>query len=86
MLGKRDEALTIARKLEQTSAQRYVSSVDMAMIYCALENRDKAMTWLDEAYQSRGKGLDIIGTDPLFADCGSDPRFQELLRRLHLIR
>ncbi len=85
MLGKRDEALTIAHKLEQTSAHRYVSSVDMAMIYCALEDRDKGLELLDKAYQSRGKGLDIIGTDPLFDGCRSDPRFQALLRRLRLI-
>lgn len=85
MLGKGDEALAIAHNLEETSAHRYVSSVDMAMIYCALEDRKKATNLLDEAYQSRGEGLDIIGTDPLFDGCRSDPRFQALLRRLHLV-
>ncbi len=85
LAGKRDEALAIARKLEQTSAHRYVSGVDMAMIYCALGDTDKGMAYLDKAYQSRGKGLDIIGTDPLFDGCRSDPRFETLLHRLHLI-
>lgn len=86
MLGKRNEALTIAHQLEQTSAHRYVSGVDMAIIYCALEDRDRGIDLLDKAYRSRGKGLDIIGTDPLFDGCRSAPRFQALLRRLRLIQ
>lgn len=85
-LGHRhDEAMRIARNLEATSAHRYVSGVDIAIVYSGLGDCNSATHWLDSAFQKRDKGLDIIGTDPLFDACRPDPRFQRLLRHLHLI-
>ena len=84
--GKRAEALDIARKLEEDSKVRYVSGVDIAMVYCALGDPDRAMRWLDHAYQNDGKGLNIIGSDPLFDGCRADQRFKVLLKNLHLSR
>ena len=84
--GKRAEALDIARKLEEDSKARYVSGVDIAMVYCALGDTDRGMRWLDHAYQNDGKGLNIIGSDPLFDGCRADPRFKVLLKNLHLSR
>lgn len=83
--GKREEAQAIARKLEEAATQRYVSGVDIAIVYCGLGDSGKAMKWLDKAYQGRDKGLDIMAADPLFDGCRSDSRFQALLRRLRLI-
>jgi TolB-like protein/Flp pilus assembly protein TadD len=83
--GKRSEALAIARKLEDASQKRYVSGVDIAIVYCAVGDRDRAMNWLEKAYQNRGKGLNIIGADPLFDRCRSNPRFVSLLKRLQLV-
>ncbi len=86
LLGDRDQALAMARSMEKTADHRYVSSVDIAIVYCGLKDCNQAVVWLDKAYRRRGKGLDIIGTDPLFDNCRSDPRFQTLLRRLFLIK
>ncbi len=81
---RRDEALRIAKNLEATSAQRYVSGVDIAIVYSGLGDCDSATRWLGNAFRKRDKGLDIIGTDPLFDACRSDPHFQSLLQHLHL--
>ena len=86
LAGKRSEASAIAKKLEEASTKRYVSGVDIAIVYCGLGEPGKAMDWLDKAYQERGKGLDILAADPLFDGCRSDPRFQALLKRLRLIQ
>ena len=56
------------------------------MIYCALHQSDRALPLLENAYKNRGKGLDIIGTDPLFDGCRSDQRFRSLLQRLRLVQ
>jgi hypothetical protein len=42
------------------------------------------MRWLNRAYVNRDKGVDILGIDPLFDGCRSDPRFQSLLVKLKL--
>jgi hypothetical protein len=42
------------------------------------------MDWLEEAYEVHVPGLPYIGTSPLFDPLRSDPRFQDLLRRMNL--
>jgi len=66
LAGKRDEAERIAANLELESRRRYVSGVDVAVVYCALGDRDKALSWLERGYRNRDKGMDILGTEPLF--------------------
>lgn len=83
--GKRDEAQAVAAKLEKSETRRYVSGVDIAIVYCGLGESDKAMDRLEKAYQRRDKGLDILAADPLFDACRAEPRFQALLKRLRLI-
>lgn len=82
--GKRDEAVGIAEKLVQVSRRRYVSGVDIAIAFCGLGEQQQAMHWLQKAYATRDKGLDILGTDPLFDGCRSDPAFREMLTKLQL--
>lgn len=84
LAGNRKSALEISDYLVKLSRQRYVSGVDIAMIYCALGDSDQAMTWLEKAYARRDKGLNILAADPLFSDCRGDPRFVDLLSKLRL--
>jgi TolB-like protein/DNA-binding winged helix-turn-helix (wHTH) protein/Tfp pilus assembly protein PilF len=84
LAGDRKQAADIARRLEALSTHRYISGVDIAMVYCALGDSDQAMTWLERAYDRRDKGLNIIAADPIFAGCRAERRFDELLARLRL--
>ncbi len=43
---------------------------------------DEAMTWLERAYEERDPLLLIAKTDPRMDPLRSDPRFQDLLRRI----
>ncbi len=82
--GDRAKAQTIVDSLKEQSEQRYISGVDIALVQCALGNVDGAMQWLDRGFEVRDKGMDILGTDPLFDGCRSDPRFRDLLLRMKL--
>jgi tetratricopeptide (TPR) repeat protein len=84
LAGAAQPAMDIARQLEDTSAHSYVSGVDIAAIYCGLRQPDAALRWLNRAYVNHDKGVDILGIDPLFDGCRSDPRFQGLLAKLKL--
>jgi tetratricopeptide (TPR) repeat protein len=83
--GEREEALKAVHDLESQSPNTYVSGVDIGEVYCGLHQTDDAMKWLNRAYQRRDKGIDIVGIDPLFDGCRSDPAFNDLLNRLKLI-
>jgi eukaryotic-like serine/threonine-protein kinase len=64
--------------------QRYVSPMAFADLYALLEEKDQAFAWLEKAYQERSSKLLDIQVDPDFDSLRSDPRFQELVRRVGL--
>jgi tetratricopeptide (TPR) repeat protein len=45
---------------------------------------EKAMDWLERAFEARDPGLPYAGISPLSDPLRSDPRFQDLLRRMNL--
>jgi tetratricopeptide (TPR) repeat protein len=79
--GASEQALSIAHPLE---ADAHASGVDIGAIYCALGQPDAAMHWFQSAWLHRDKGIDMLGIDPMFDGCRSDPRFQALLKKLKL--
>ena len=61
----------------------------MALIYSAescsvLGEKDKAFQFLEAAYQDRVSLLIYLGVRPTFNNIRSDPRFDDLLRRMGL--
>lgn len=80
--GQRDEAIAILRELE--NSKEYVSPGELAILYTALGDKEKAFVTLERAYAERDLQLKYLGVDPAFDDLRSDPRFKELLRKLNL--
>jgi tetratricopeptide (TPR) repeat protein len=82
--GAKNEARRIARELQQRSKKEYVSDYWVATIYAALGDNDQAFQLLEGAYTERSQWLVQLKVDPRFANLRSDPRFQDLLRRIGL--
>lgn len=83
LAGKRAEALKMMAGLKELSKQAYVSSYDVATVYVALGQKDRALTELEHAYDEHSERLIWLGVDWRFDDLHSDPRFQDLLRRMN---
>ena len=81
-VGRRTEALKIISQVRELAKRRYVSPYRIALIYTALGDADQAFAWLEKAYQERSK-LDSLNVDPRNDRLRSDPRFQDLLRRMN---
>ncbi len=82
--GKRAEARKIIAELTEMARERYVSSYEIAAIYVALVENDRAFQWLDRAYDERAGWLPYLNVEPRLAPLRSDPRFKELVNRVGL--
>jgi TolB-like protein/DNA-binding winged helix-turn-helix (wHTH) protein/tetratricopeptide (TPR) repeat protein len=81
--GKRKEALQVAHELERLSKTQYVSQYDIAVPYAGLGDKDRALFWLNRAYEERATQMYTLNVDPWFDSLRPDPRFQDLLRRMN---
>lgn len=82
--GQHDKARHAVQKLQDLSSKRYVSGFDFALVYAGLGEKDRAMSWLDKAFQERSTWMLHLKVDPRLDPLRSDPRFQDLLRRVGL--
>jgi eukaryotic-like serine/threonine-protein kinase len=84
VMGKRDEAKKILATLKRKRERSFVSPAGLAIVSGALNDKDEAFAWLNKAYELRDPQLTYLKVGPKFAPLRSDPRFQDLLRRMGL--
>jgi eukaryotic-like serine/threonine-protein kinase len=83
--GRRAEAQKVLDQLNDLSTRKYVPGWFRAVIYVGLEEKDKAFEWLEQSYEERSIGFgSAIKVDPIWDALRSDPRFNDLLRRMNL--
>jgi TolB-like protein/tetratricopeptide (TPR) repeat protein len=70
--------------LQRLSKTRYVSALYFAGVYTGLGEKSTALDWLEKAYKERNDRLVYLNVDPMADPLRSEPRFQDLMKRLHL--
>ncbi|CAN5849552.1 hypothetical protein BH20ACI4_BH20ACI4_32610 [soil metagenome] len=83
-MGNRAEALKKIEELEKVSGEKFVSPYYFALAFASLDDKDKAFKWLEKAYTEREGRMTLMKADPLLDDLHSDPRFEDLLKRVGL--
>jgi hypothetical protein len=81
-VGRKSDADAALANAEKTAAVG--ASYQIALIHAARKDADGAFAWLDRAYKQRDAGMLWIKADPLLKGLRGDPRFLELLRKMHL--
>ena len=84
MAGRRSEAETLLRQLNERAKHTYVPAFHMAIIYAGLGQKDQALVWLEKGYQERSAWMVWLKVDPRLDVLRSDQRFQDLVRRIGL--
>ena len=85
MAGKQAEANAIISQLDALAKRRYVSPLYFANVYAGLKDNDKALEYLNKAFDARHPGLVLIRIEPMFDGLRSDARFTQLIRRFEPI-
>jgi TolB-like protein/predicted Ser/Thr protein kinase len=80
--GRRADADRIIQELIERSKTGYVSPLWFADIATHLGEPERALEWLERAFESRTPALICLGISPLYASLHSDSRFQALLGRI----
>ncbi|HME00902.1 MAG TPA: protein kinase [Terriglobia bacterium] len=81
--GQRAEARKILGQLLELSKRQYIPETSMAVVYQGLGQGDLAFEWLEKAWEEHAPGACLLKVDPRYDSLRSDPRFQDLLRRMN---
>jgi TolB-like protein/Flp pilus assembly protein TadD len=83
--GQTDKAReSIAKFTEGTEEGHPLPYGLLAEVYCALGERERALEYLEKAYQERNYGLVMPAMwGPWCDDLESDPRYQEIMRKVN---
>jgi tetratricopeptide (TPR) repeat protein len=84
LTGKISQARTVLAQLQDLAQQRYVAPYHLAYVHTGLGEQDRAMDWLERAYEQRSGAVYGIKGSFLFTTLRSHPRFIALLRKMNL--
>jgi tetratricopeptide (TPR) repeat protein len=62
----------------------YFKNESLAFAYAANQNKEKALEYLNRAFEDRGPDLITIRMSPVYDFLADDPRFKELLKKIGL--
>jgi serine/threonine-protein kinase len=82
--GRRSQAIEILDELRTPKNQKYVAPYFLAGIYAGLGEDNRAIECLEKSYEEHSHWLIYLHIDPSLDGLRSDPRFQDLLRRIGL--
>jgi TolB-like protein/Tfp pilus assembly protein PilF len=87
--GQRAEALKLVSELRRLDERvgpedRNIPRFSFIWAYAGLGDKEQAFAWLEKAYQERRDLMTVLNVDPLVDPLRSDPRFQDLARRVGL--
>jgi len=83
-LGKRAEALKVLEQLHRLSREKYELPYELALVYHGLGDKKQALSWLEKACESRSPWAAYLKVEPLFESLHSEPRFQQLIKKMGL--
>jgi len=81
--GQQPEAQRALDKLLELNRRQQIDPSALIWAYIGMGNKEQAFTWLEKAY-SQHSSLTNLKVDPIYDPLRSDPRFQDLLRRVGL--
>jgi len=84
--GFRGAVLSLADRIGEiwtNNPQQFFCPVDIAIYYSAVQETDKAIYWLEQAYKIRDPNLPYLLL-PVYDNVRNDPRFIEIARKMNL--
>ena len=84
--GRTADAKRVLADMTEMAGQHYVCPYEVATVYAGLGDKASTLGWLEKGYKERADCMAWTGADPKLDHLHGDPRFEDLLGRLGLIR
>ena len=83
-MGRKEEALDVARELEAIFGETYLVPEIIAAVYAAAGDKERAYTWLERGLEERSAGVTWLQLFPGLRTLHGEQRFNEILERVGL--
>jgi len=86
LAGRNDEARKMLTELlgGKSKPTGFLDGWDLGEVYAALGEKDEAFRWMEAAVEERNSFIPWMRANPAYAPLRSDPRFEDLVRRMKL--
>ena len=82
LMGRQQEALKIAKELEQRYATQTTTGYNVARVYAGLGDKNGVFKWLETDFENHSGSLIWLTQDSEWEAYRSDPRFSDLLNKI----
>lgn len=86
LTGKHKQAIEVLENLREISKEKYVPAYSFAMLYLGLKDYDQTFEYLEKAFAERSGFLPFLKVEPMVDAIRNDPRFQDLVWRIDLVK
>jgi TolB-like protein/DNA-binding winged helix-turn-helix (wHTH) protein/Tfp pilus assembly protein PilF len=83
--GDQTRARHALEQLKQLNQHQHLDPTPLVVAYLGLGDKQEALFWLEKACADHSTALNSIKVNPVFDPLRSEPKFQELLRRVGLV-
>ena len=79
------DTIRARKELAKTIAENpYISPYSLAIAYVGLKDYNKAMDFLEQAYDERSLGVYGMAIDTVMTPIRNEPRFKALMKKINL--
>jgi len=82
--GQPNQATESLKVLQEMNRRGDVDAGVFAWAHLGDKDNNEALTWLEKAYEQHSNTMSTLKVEPAFDILRNEPRFQDLLRRVHL--
>jgi DNA-binding winged helix-turn-helix (wHTH) protein/tetratricopeptide (TPR) repeat protein len=72
----------LAERIKDFEAEAVTKNYQLACLYSKIGNKDRALAYLEKAYQERSFQMAMLRVEPQLDPLRNDPRFADLIRRV----
>lgn len=84
--GKSTEGEALLKEVEDSYRSEHLTPYQIAIVHFLLGQRERGFEWLDRAYEERDSGMNNLAVDFELESVRDDPRYIEMVDRMHLPR